>query len=106
MQPGTFLGIENNVMKIEYEVSVSANHRSKPLELATEKRIFSYPVGGDSYRDTFFRGFGSREGTIGFGPNLPNIGQKVFYDSPSPDGAGHMMVVVCAKGDDYKEEYF
>lgn len=100
MQTGKFMGIENGEMKIEYETMVSVNHRNGPDEnghwsdLVKEARIFSYPVGGDSHRDTFFRGFGPREGTIGVGPDLPTIGQKVQYDGPTPDMAGHLMVDV------------
>lgn len=86
MQTGTFMGIENGSMKIEYQ--------SNPVTKPSEKRIFSYPVGGDSHRDTFFRGFGPQEGTIGFRPDLPVVGQKVRYDGPAPDMGGHLMVNV------------
>lgn len=89
MQTGTYLGIENGSMKIEYATTTYRDGK-----LVWETRILSYPVGGDSHRDTFFRGFGPREGTIGFGPDLPAIGQKVQYDGPTPDMAGHLMVDV------------
>ena len=72
---------------------MSVNRVGEPIALANEKRVFSYPVGGDR-RDTFFRGFGPREGTIGFAPDLPAVGQKVQYDGPAPDNAGHLMVDV------------
>jgi hypothetical protein len=84
MQPGVFRGIENGMMRIEIDVH-------------GESRIFSYPCGVKGHRDTGFYGFGPREGTLGFAPNLPEIGQKVYYDSPVPDGAGHLMVYVRAK---------
>ena len=87
MQTGTFMGIENGSMKIEYEVSVGRDAH-------VEARVFSYPVGGDSHRDTFFRGFGPQEGTIGCRPDLPAVGQKVRYDGPTPDMSGHLMVNV------------
>ena len=101
MQTGTFRGIENGSMKIEYQTTTydSTGHIGPDGNyvsgnLVVEKRIFSYPVGGDSCRDTFFRGFGPREGTIGFRPDLPAVGQKVRYDGPSPDMGGHLMVDV------------
>jgi len=89
MQNGIFRGIENGEMKIEYEVSTYVNRR-----VMMEKRVFSYPAGGNSRRDTFFRGFGPREGTIGFRPDMPSVGQTVAWAGPSPDMAGHLMVDV------------
>lgn len=85
MQPGIFQGIENGEMKIEYQTN--------PATDPEKTRIFSYPVGGDR-RDTGFYGFGLREGTIGCHPDLPAVGQKVQYDGPKPDMAGHLMVRV------------
>lgn len=96
MQTGTFQGIENGSMKIECPITRFVFDESGKSHLVEEKRIFSYPVGGDSYRDTFFRGFGPQEGTIGFRPDLPVIGQKIGYEGPTPDGAGHLMVYVHA----------
>lgn len=86
MQKGVFMGIENGSMKIEYQ--------SNPVTKPNEKKIFSYPVGGDRSRDTAFHGFGPNEGTIGFYPDLPVIGQKVRFSGPEPDGAGHLLVGV------------
>lgn len=99
---GIFRGIENGMMKIEYQVTEFVNHRDGPDEngqwsdLVVSTKIFSYPVGGDSRRDTAFYGFGPREGPIGFRPDLPAVGQRVAYDGPSGDGAGHLMVDVRA----------
>ena len=94
MQTGKFIGIENGEMKIEYPTTRFVFDESGKSQIVDEKRIFSYPVGGDSHRDTFFRGFGSQAGTIGFRPDLPVVGQEVQYDGPSPDMAGHLMVYV------------
>ena len=100
MQTGIFRGIENGMMKIEYEPTVSVNHRDGPDEngnwgdLVTEKRIFSYPVGGDRPRDTAFYGFGPNEGTIGFSPDLPEVGRKVQFEGPTATGSGYLMVGV------------
>lgn len=93
MQTGIFMGIENSMMLIEYPVS---ELRDGNVVMTT--KTFSYPVGSASapHRDTAFYGFGLQEGTIGFGPDLPVIGQKVQYDSPEPDGAGHLIVNVHA----------
>lgn len=85
MQTGTFMGIENGSMKIEYQ--------SNPVTRPNETRIFSWPVGGDGPRDTAFH-VGSNEGTIGFHPDLPVVGQKIRYEGPEPDGAGYLMVRV------------
>jgi hypothetical protein len=100
MNAGIFKGIENDIMGIEYQTTVSDNTghigpdgNYVSGKLVRETRIFSYPVGG-KIRDTFFRGFGPREGTIGFVPDMPKIGQKVRYDGPAPDMAGHLMVDV------------
>ena len=86
MQTGIFRGIENGSMKIEYQ--------SNPVTKPDEKRVFSYPVGGDRSRDAAFYGFGPNEGTIGFRPDLPAIGQTVGFSGPEPDMAGHLMVNV------------
>lgn len=100
MQTGIFRGIENGQMKCEYQTTICVNRRNGPDEngnwsdRAIEKRIFSYPVGGDSPRDTGFYGFGPRGGTIGFAPDMPAIGQEVQWDGPKPDMAGHLMVYV------------
>jgi hypothetical protein len=89
MQTGIFAGIENGIMKIEYPVSELQDGK-----VIMSTRVFTYPVGSNPRRDTAFYGFGPKEGTIGFGPDLPAIGQKVQFDSPEPDGAGHLMVNV------------
>lgn len=99
---GIFQGIENGMMKIEYQVTEFVNHRNGPDEnghwsdLVVSTKIFSYPVGGDSHRDIAFYGFGPNEGSMGFCPDLPAVGQKVAYEGPTPDGAGHLMVYVRA----------
>ena len=104
MQTGKFMGIENGEMKIEYQTKVSVNHRDGPDEngnwsdMVEETRVFSYPAGEKSHRDTFFSGFGPREGTLGFRPDLPAIGQEVRYDGPTPDMGGHLMVNVYPAG--------
>ncbi len=85
MQTGTFMGIENGKMQIEYQ--------SNPVTNPSEKRIFSYPVGGDGPRDTVFH-IGPNEGTIGFYPDIPMVGQKVRFSGPAPDGSGHLLVGV------------
>lgn len=92
------MGIENGMMKIEYQARIiegttGPDENGNWGQEKIETRIFSYPVGGDR-RDTAFYGFGPREGTIGFHPDLPKIGQGVVYDRPSPDNAGHLMVRV------------
>lgn len=94
MQTGIFQGIENGSMKIEYPTTRFVFDESGRSHLVEEKRIFSYPAGEKSHRDTFFRGFGPREGTLGFRPDLPAVGQMVGYDGPAPDMGGHLMVNV------------
>ena len=94
MQTGNFMGIENGMMKIEYATTRFVFDASGKTTLVDEKRIFSYPVGGDRPRDTAFYGFGPREGTIGFAPNLPVIGQKVQFSGPNATRSGYLMVGV------------
>lgn len=91
MQTGIFRGIKNGSMKIEYPTTTYRDG-----VLVSEARIFSYPVGSNPRRDTYFRGFGPNEGSMGFCPDLPAVGQKVAYEGPTPDGAGHLMVYVRA----------
>lgn len=93
MQTGKFLGVENGMMKIEYQCTVIEGTEG-PDENGNwgkphiETRVFEHPYrnGGIPYRDTRFHGF---EG------NLPKIGEGVMFDQHAqPDMAGHLMVDV------------
>ena len=80
MNLGRFLGIREKMMSIEYDALIIEND-----ERRIEKRIFSYSVRAVSHRDTCFKGFDK---------GIPDVGDLVGFDSPSPDMAGHLMVSV------------
>lgn len=82
------MGIENGMMKIE----VVGREQSNDGNMITAARIFSYPVGGKS-RDVAFHFEADPEKGWPYGA-MPAIGQKVQYDGPAPDMAGHLMVDV------------